>query len=118
MIAGMDRFPTIRFAVLGLLAATPAFAAGPEFSIANATDRAMSDLEVRRFGGNDWRPLGVAPAPGARVRVQFSDPDCAFDIRAQLSGPITATWSGVNLCEVRAVILHREPTGELWVDYE
>lgn len=114
-------FWTVAAAVIafsGAIITGPAFAAASNFTLVNATDRSMADVSIRRFGAQDWRPLGVAPGAGARARVNFSDPDCAFDIRAQLSGGITAIWSGVNLCEVNAVILHREQSGELWVDYE
>ena len=106
-------------AAVTLLGFQPSTAVAAEpFLLVNATERPIADLSIRRFGGDDWRPLGVAPAPGARARVDFSDPDCAFDIRATLAGGITAIWSGVNLCEVDAVRLHREPSGELWVDYD
>ena len=30
----------------------------------------------------------------------------------------TVVWSGVNLCEVKAVILNRNASGAVWVDYE
>ena len=84
----------------------------------NGSGLAMREVAIRRFGTEAWRPLGVAPTAGARTQVNFSDPDCAFDFRAQLADGTTAIWSGVNLCEVRVVTLNREPTGELWVDYE
>jgi hypothetical protein len=103
--------------VLVALASTPAAADAGNFTLVNGTGRPMSDVSIRRFGAPDWRPLGVAPAAGSRAQVTFSDPDCAFDIRAQLGG-VTAIWSGVNLCEVRAVTLKREASGELWVEYD
>lgn len=104
-------------AALVAVQASPSLAADA-FVLVNGTGRPMADVSIRRFGAQDWRPLGVAPAPGARAQVAFSDPDCAFDIRAMLAGGITAIWSGVNLCEVEAVTLKRESSGELWVDYD
>ncbi len=111
-------------AVLSLLAlslatsAAPASAGPAGFSIVNATGLGMNSLTIRRFGSSDWRPLGTAPSPGARASLQFADPGCAFDIQASLEGIGTVVWSGVNLCEVKAVILNRNESGALWVDYE
>ena len=99
-------------------AAVPANAGPSGFSIVNATGHNMTGLTVRRFGGDDWRPLGSAPSPGARISLPFTDADCAFDIQASLQGVGTVVWSGVNLCEVKAVILNRNASGLLWVDYE
>ena len=99
-------------------AAAPANAGPGGFSIVNATGLNMTGLTVRRFGGDDWRPLGIAPGPGARASVPFNDEDCAFDIQASLQGVGTVVWSSVNLCEVQAVILNRNASGALWVDYE
>ena len=53
------------------------------------------------------------PAP-----VSFADDDCAFDIQARLADGKTATFTGVNLCDVATVTLNRGPTGALWVDYD
>lgn len=113
----MRGFLTAAAALLLVVQGAPSLAADA-FVLVNGTGRPMADVSIRRFGAQDWRPLGVAPAPGARARVAFSDPDCAFDIRASLAGGITAIWSGVNLCEVEAVTLKRESSGELWVDYD
>lgn len=99
------------------LQASPSWAADG-FALVNGTDLAMADVSIRRFGAQDWRPLGVDAAPGERARIEFSDPDCAFDLRAMLAGGITAIWSGVNLCEVDVVTLRRESSGELWVEYD
>jgi hypothetical protein len=94
-------------------------AAGPSgFSVVNNTGLNMTGLTIRRYGTTDWKQLGSAPSPGARTSVGFSDPDCAFDIQATLQGVGTVVWSGVNLCEVKAVILNRNASGALWVDYE
>ena len=58
----------------------------------------------------------IARRPGGAI--DFKDPDCAFDIQATLQGVGTVVWPGVNLCEVKAVILNRNASGALWVDYE
>ena len=88
------------------------------FSIVNATGLNLTGLTIRRYGTQSWKALGSAPSPGARGSVQFSDPDCAFDIQATLQGIGTVVWSGVNLCEVKTVVLNRNASGQLWVDYE
>jgi hypothetical protein len=62
--------------------------------------------------------LPVAPPAGARGAVAFNDDDCAFDIQAKLAGGATAIWSGVNLCDAKAVTLNRSASGELWIDYD
>jgi hypothetical protein len=97
----------------------PAVAAGASgFSVVNATGLNMTGLTIRRYGTQGWKALGTAPSPGGRGAIQFSDPDCAFDIQATLQGAGTVVWTGVNLCEVKAVILNRNASGALWVDYE
>lgn len=104
-----------------LLAAAPAqsLAQGAGgFTIVNATGLNMTGLTIRRYGTQDWRPLGSAPSPGAGARQDFTDPDCAFDIQAALQGIGTVVWSAVNLCEVKSVILNRNASGQIWVDYE
>jgi hypothetical protein len=96
----------------------PAMAGAGNFSVVNATGVDFASLSIRRFGTEDWKQLGAAPAAGARGAVQFSDDDCAFDIQAKLAGGATAVWSGVNLCDAKAVILNRSPSGAVWVDYD
>lgn len=88
------------------------------FSVVNQTGLNMTNLTIRRYGTEGWKALGSAPSPGGRGSVDFKDPDCAFDIQATLQGAGTVVWSGVNLCEVKAVILNRNASGALWVDYE
>jgi hypothetical protein len=50
--------------------------------------------------------------------MSFSDPDCAFDIRATVSGTGQVTWAGVNLCAVKSVTLNRDGSAGAWVDYD
>lgn len=99
------------------LAPVPAYSQASSFTIVNETGLGMREISIRRFGGREWRPLGLSAPPGGQVAVPFSSPDCAFDLRAELSGGSTAIWSGVNLCEAKLIRLNREPSGELWVDY-
>jgi len=103
-----------------ILAATPAplLAGASNFTLVNGTGSAMSDLSIRRAGTNEWKPLGNAPSPGARGSVQFNDPDCAFDIRANVSGAGPVTWAGVNLCDAKSVTLKRDASAGAWVDYD
>lgn len=96
----------------------PAIAGASGFTVVNATGRDISQLSIRRFGTSGWTSLGTAPRAGARGAVPFTDDDCAFDIQATLAGGVTAVWSGVNLCEAKAVTLNRSESGALWVDYD
>lgn len=108
-----------KLALIALLATTsPAFAGASNFMLVNGTGGAISELSIRRAGTSDWKPLGNAPAAGARGNVNFSDQDCAFDIRATVPGAGSVTWAGVNLCDVKSVTLNRDATAGAWVDYD
>ncbi len=48
----------------------------------------------------------------------FDDPDCAFDLRASVTGAGQTMWTGVNLCGVKRLTLNRDSAGRSWVDYE
>ena len=100
------------------LSSAPAFAGASSFTLINGTDGNMSSVSIRRTGTADWQALAAAPSPGAGAPVAFSDPDCAFDIRAVVAGGGTATWTGVNLCGTSRVTLQRRASGETWVDYD
>ena len=109
------------WAAMAALAAAPqpALAAGAaNFVLVNGTGAPVSGVAIRRTTTNTWNALPVAPPAGGRAQVQFTDPDCAFDIRANLAGIGEVVWSGVNLCGTKAVILNRNGSGVLWVDYE
>jgi hypothetical protein len=106
------RIPVL--ALVLVLSASEALAAGASnFTLINGTDAALGALSIRRAGTEEWKALGSAPAAGGRGSISFSDPDCAFDIRA---GSIT--WAGVNLCEVKSVTLRRDAAAGAWVDYD
>ncbi len=98
--------------------AGPAIAGASNFTVVNATGRDITALSIRRFGTTAWKPLSSAPRAGARGTVQFTDTDCAFDIQGTLAGGVNAVWSGVNLCEAKAVTLNRSDSGSVWVDYD
>ena len=102
-----------------LIPASPAIAGGgaSSFVLVNGTSGALGNVSIRRAGTNDWKPLVAAPAAGARGSVQFSDPDCAFDIRATVAGA-PVTWAGINLCGAKAVILKKDDNAGAWVDYD
>jgi len=104
--------------VLGATAQAGLAAGASNFTLVNGTGAAIADLSIRRTGSNDWRPLGTAPSAGARASMSFSDPDCAFDIRAHVSGAGQVTWAGVNLCAVKSVTLNRDGSAGAWVDYD
>src|SRR5207302_8956139 len=94
---------------VALASAAPAAARGASnFVLVNGTSGALGDVSIRRAGTNDWKPLAASPAAGARGSVQFSDPDCAFDIRAKVAGGGPVTWAGINLCGAKAVILKKD----------
>ena len=96
-----------------LAVAAPAFAGASNFTLVNGAGGALGDLSIRRSGTNDWKPL----ARGAGGAVQFSDPDCAFDIKATVGGS-PVTWTGINLCGAKSVTLRRSAAAGAWVDYD
>ena len=100
------------------LTPAPALAGAGGFNVVNGTGAGISSLSIRRTGTSDWTKLSATPAPGASSSVAFSDPDCAFDLRASLAGGGTAEWNGVNLCGTSQLTLRRRPSGETWVDYD
>jgi hypothetical protein len=110
-----------RLVIFAALAASasPALAAGASnFTLVNGTNAALAELSIRRAGTQDWKSLGPAPSAGARTSLKFSDPDCAFDIRANVPGSGPVTWAGVNLCGAKSVTLNRDGSAGAWVDYD
>jgi len=110
-----------RLVVLAALAAfsSPAIAGGAsDFTLVNGTGVSLTQLSIRRAGTEDWKPLGTAPSAGARSAMQFSDPDCAFYIRANVAGKGPITWAGVNLCGAKSVTLNHGGSAGAWVDYD
>ena len=115
----MKRSFALGVALAAAAVSGPAAAQGAGgFSVVNQTGLNMTNLTIRRFGTQGWKNLGTAPSPGGSGAIDFKDPDCAFDIQATLQGAGTVVWPGVNLCEVKTVILNRNASGALWVDYE
>jgi hypothetical protein len=100
-----------------LVASAPAFAGASNFTLVNGTAGGLGDLSIRRAGTNDWKALGNAPSPGGQGSISFSDPDCAFDIRATVGGS-PVVWTGVNLCGAKSVTLKRDAATGAWVDYD
>jgi hypothetical protein len=116
MLRLMKRFATAAALLLG---ASPALAGGASnFTLVNGTNGALAELSIRRAGTDEWKPLGAAPAAGASGSIQFSDKDCAFDLRATIAGAGPVTWAGVNLCDVKSVTLKRDAAAGAWVDYD
>jgi hypothetical protein len=97
---------------------SPAHSGASNFTLVNGTGGALSELSIRRSGTEEWKPLGSAPAAGARAPISFSNPDCAFDIRATIPGAGPVTWAGINLCDVKSVTLKRDGSAGAWVDYD
>ena len=99
--------------------ASPAIGGGAQnFTLVNGTSATLAQLSIRRAGTQEWRPLGTAPSPGAKSSMNFSDPDCAFDIQANVPGAGPVTWAGVNLCGAKSVTLNRDGSAGAWVDYD
>jgi hypothetical protein len=116
MLARMKRLVAL---VLLAASASPALGQGASgFALINGTGVGLDQLSIRRAGTQDWKPLGPAPSAGARSTVMFSDPDCAFDIRATVAGAGPVTWAGVNLCGAKSVTLNRDGSAGAWVDYD
>ena len=105
-------------ALAALCSAAPALAGAGNFTLVNQSGAALSDLAIRRHGTAAWSALPNAASQGASTSVTFSDPDCAFDIRAKVAGNGDVVWSGVNLCEVSRVTLRRGPSGSAFADYD
>lgn len=108
----------IALTALLLVLSSSAIAGASNFTLVNGTGVSLADLSIRRAGTQDWKPLGSAPAAGARGQISFSNPDCAFDIRANVPGKGPVTWTDVNLCDVRSVTLNRNESAGAWVDYD
>ena len=104
------------FAALLALQPAPAISQASDFTLVNGTGQALGNLSIRRTGTENWQPIGAAPAVGSQSNISFSNPDCAFDIRATPQGGQPIVWQGVNLCEVSAVTL-RLAAGTPYVDY-
>ena len=101
-----------------LFIASPAIGGAAKFTLVNGTDAKLAELSIRRAGTQEWKRLGDAPAAGARAPIDFKDPDCAFDIRANVPGSGPVTWADVNLCDVKSVTLKRNSSAGAWVDYD
>ena len=86
--------------------------------LVNSTGAAIDGLSIRRVGTKDWKSLAGSPGNGARSQIDFNDPDCAFDLQASIPGAGPVTWAGVNLCDVKSVVLKRDPQAGAWVDYD
>ena len=103
---------------IGLAAPVPALAGASGFAIVNAAGADISAMSIRRVGSGSWQALPLAAAAGKSASASFSDPDCAFDLRATLANGTTVTWNGVNLCDVKLLTLRRNDAGLAWVDYD
>lgn len=96
----------------------PAGAGASSFSVVNGSGADIATLAIRRVGSGQWLPLGATAPAGKAAAIIFSDPDCAFDLRATLASGATVVWTGVNLCDVKLVTLRRNAAGLVWVDYD
>lgn len=117
----MNRLLIIGISALVCAAPTPLAAQASSFTLVNKTDIDFSAMKARRVGTDSWLPLAVQPTPvaksGGQGAVEFSNPDCAFDLQATLPDGRLVVWKGVNLCDAKVVTLNRTASGDLWVDY-
>lgn len=114
----MKRVLALSLMVAAMALASPVTAQVNGFSIVNKAGGAISGVALRRVGSSEWTPLAVAASPGASTRAAFTNPDCAFDLRASVAGVGQVTWGGINLCDAKSVTLNRDPAGRSWVDYD
>jgi hypothetical protein len=114
MVAAMTK---LVLGTLLLVMSSPVLAGASNFTLVNGTSGAFANVSIARSGTSDWKPLGASPSAGARAPVSFSNPDCAFDIRANVAGS-AVTWAGVNLCDVKSVTLKKDESAGAWVDYD
>jgi hypothetical protein len=114
----MSRVPLLLAGAIYALLPAPALAGASGFAVVNAAGADISGMSIRRVGSNSWQPLSLAPAAGKSASAAFTDPDCAFDLRATMSGGATVTWNGVNLCDVKLLTLRLNDAGLAWVDYD
>lgn len=107
-------------AALSMLIAAPSLAlqGAGGFTLVNKSGQDWIDVEIRRTRTSDYRPLTGSLAQGEALKVVFTDPDCAFDLRVKVVGGGTAEWAGVNLCETQIVRLNQDKAGTRWVDYD
>jgi hypothetical protein len=115
MVTAMKR---LALAALLMLCGSPAFAGASNFILVNGTGSGIANVSITRAGTKEWKPLGASPAAGSRAPVNFTNQDCAFDIRATVAGTGPVTWAGVNLCDVKSVVLKHDPSAGAWVDYD
>ena len=113
------RMRKLAIALLLAMCGGPALAGqgASNFTLVNGTSGTLGPVSIRRAGTNDWKALGASPSAGAKQSVQFKDPDCEFDIRANVAGS-AVTWAGVNLCDVKSVTLRKDDSAGAWVDYD
>jgi hypothetical protein len=109
----MKHGASLLIAALLAVSPAPALAGASSFNLVDGTG-GLSDYSIRRSGTSDWKSL----PRGASGAVQFSDPDCAFDIRATVPGAGPVTWAGINLCGAKSVTLKRSEAAGAWVDYD
>lgn len=105
-------------ALIALQMSLPASAQVNGFALVNQSGAGLSGFAIRRTGTTEWQSLSAGLSNGARTKLGFSDPDCAFDLKANVAGSGEAVWRGVNLCEVSSVTLRRDASGSTWVDYD
>ena len=112
--AGVHRFV---FLLVSFALAARAIAAPGPIAFVNGTAAPLSNLQVRATG-KGWQPLASGLSPGARITVELTGDDCAYDVRGDAGQVGKVEWDRLNLCEVKSVTLNRRPDGTSWADYD
>jgi hypothetical protein len=87
-----------------------ALAGTQDFMLVNQTGADINNLYVSETGKASWEEdvLGKAMLQnGASVPVTFQGRDaCVWDMMVKDKDGNSLTWSGINLCDVKTVVLH------------
>ena len=78
---------------------------------------ALARAETARAALDALARVGAAHGAGETMRLLDREYRARLNAYAQPGGG-TAVWSGVNLCEAKAVTLNRNESGAAWVDYD
>jgi hypothetical protein len=110
-------------AVAALLVPAAALAETQDFTFINSTGYVVQELYVSPSRANNWEEdvLGADRlASGQRTTIRFNgDSDaCLYDIKLVHDDGDSASWTGINLCEVSVVNARYNKDGEPIADYE
>ena len=104
-------FKTLTAAMMLCLAGTVAQAGDQDFSLYNETGYTISKVFVSSVGKTTWGSdiLGQGQLDDSKkVDITFKggSDECQFDLKVVYDDDDTATWSGVDLCNLSKIHLH------------